>query len=118
MYYIKIQSYIATRGVQWRDTNQLIQLIQLPNTIPFPLPFQRGWLPLESLPLFVSPAHTNTYIYTNIPISIRFRFRSQRASNNTEERWCQAFATAYHGQSRKLECATRMCAPPSTCQLF
>lgn len=117
MYYIKIQSYIATRGVQWRD-NQLIQFpIAEYDSIPSSVSTRLIAFRILATFRFSCP-HKYIYIYTNILISIRFRFRSQRASNNTEERWCQAFATAYHGQSRKLECATRMCAPPSTWQLF
>ena len=78
------------------------------DSIPFSVSTRLIVFWIVAIFLFISPAQIHIYIY-------RFRFRSQRASNNTEERWCQAFATAYHGQSRKLECATRMRVPPSTC---
>lgn len=90
-----------------KETSLCIEYI-----IPFPLPcFNKANCPFAIF-FFISPPHK--YIYTST-YTYRFRSRSQRASSNTEERWCPAFATGYRGQSRKLECATRMRVLPSTC---
>lgn len=90
-----------------------ILLLCIEYIIPFPLPcFNKANCPFAIFFFFISPPHK--YVYTSI-YTYRFRSRSQRASNNTEERWCPAFATGYRGQSRKLECATRMRVLPSTC---
>lgn len=127
MYHIKIQSYISPdpfpllqrdyissifpfRIARRKDTVARYKSINIAvyDSIPFSVSTRLIVFWIVAIFLFISPAQIHIYIY-------RFRFRSQRASNNTEERWCQAFATAYHGQSRKLECATRMRVPPSTC---
>ena len=130
MYHIKIQSYISPdpfpllqrdcissifpfridERIQWRDTNQLI----LPYMIPFP--FQRGWLPFESLQFFFSfllPKYIYIYIdldfAANVHRTIRRkggvkllqRHTTARAENSSVQHACvsrQVRATAKNVQ--------------------